>query len=200
MAAKSRIGRPRTWSACVSITGLLVVAGCGGSEPPEPQPETRQSEPQQDMASTGGYQAVENWLQIPPDQQVGFATWIDVDANDVVYLFRRCPVQCSDGPHPGEDDPPGSMWVFDSSGAFIEEWPQQGPQGLAKEAHGLHVDHDGNIWTTDVMLHDVKKFSPDGTLLMTLGKTGMPGETDETFNKPTQTFVDGAGNTFVTDG
>ena len=200
MAARSRIGRLKRWSACASIAGLLVAAGCSEPQQPEPQPEAQQTEPHVEMASMSGYHAVEDWFQIPPDQQVGFASWVDVDANDNVYVFRRCPVQCSDGPHPGEGDPPGSMWVFDSSGAFIEEWAPQGPQGLAKEAHGLHVDPDGNIWTTDVMLHDVKKFAPDGTLLMTLGKTGTPGETDDTFNKPTQTFVDGAGNIFVTDG
>ena len=153
----------------------------------------------QDLAGCTTYRLVEGWPQVPAGQQIGFASWIDVDAEGVVYVFRRCPVRCSDGPHPGENDPPGSVWLFDPSGKFIGEWPQ-GASGLATEAHGLHVDRDGFVWTTDVQRHDVKKFRADGTLVMTLGRTGLSGEGSDTFNQPTHVFVDVKGNIFVADG
>ena len=49
--------------------------------------------------------------------------------------------------------------------------------------HGLYVDRDGNVWVTDGQAnkagtkgHQVFKFSPDGKVLMTLGKAGVPGK------------------------
>jgi hypothetical protein len=43
--------------------------------------------------------------------------------------------------------------------------------------HGLSVDRAGNVWVTDGVGkdgkgHQVFKFSPDGKLLLTLGKAG----------------------------
>jgi DNA-binding beta-propeller fold protein YncE len=89
--------------------------------------------------------------------------------------------------------------VFDASGKFLREWPQS-PGGIAKEAHGLYVDRNGFVWTTDVQGHTVKKFRADGTLVMTLGKPGVPGETADTFNQPTNVWVAANGDIFVTDG
>eukprot|EP01052_Picozoa_sp_SAG31_P051933 SAG31_NODE_12573_length_931_cov_2.223558_2_plen_127_part_00 len=40
--------------------------------------------------------------------------------------------------------------------------------------HGVFVDRLDNIWVTDCGLHQVFKFSRDGTLLLTLGKPGGP--------------------------
>lgn len=114
-------------------------------------------------------------------------------------MFRRCPIKCSDAPHPGPNDPPASMLLFDSHGHYQREWePKSG--GQAKEAHGLHIDRHGNIWTTDAMLHVVKKYDPDGTLLLTLGQNGVPGQEAGTFNKPTNVFVASDDSIFVTDG
>jgi hypothetical protein len=154
----------------------------------------------QGLAADGAsYRLVEGWPQTPSGQQMGFASWIGVDAEGVVYVFRRCPAGCSDGGHPGEGDPPGNVWMFNRSGKFMGEWPQ-GPSGIAKEAHGLHVDRDGFVWTTDVQRHDVKKSRADGTLVMTLGTTGVSGQGRDTFNKPTHVFVGSSGDVFVTDG
>jgi DNA-binding beta-propeller fold protein YncE len=130
---------------------------------------------------------------------MGFVSWVDVDASGMAYVFRRCPIKCSDGPHPGPGDPPGSVLLFDSSGKYLREWePQSG--GKAKEAHGLYIDRNGFIWTADVQLHVVRKYRADGTLLMTLGKVGVPGETPDTFNKPTNAVIAADGSIFVTDG
>ena len=45
--------------------------------------------------------------------------------------------------------------------------------------HGIHVDRQGNVWLVDGAARDGKgnqvfKISPDGKVLMTLGKAGQP--------------------------
>ena len=42
--------------------------------------------------------------------------------------------------------------------------------------HGLRIDPDDNIWTTDVAGHVVCKLSPKGRIMMVLGVRGRPGE------------------------
>jgi sugar lactone lactonase YvrE len=67
------------------------------------------------------------------------------------------------------------------------------------------VDKDGDIWVTDGQGkggkgHQVFKFSPDGKVLMTLGKAGVAGEAPETFNAPSAVIVAPNGDIFVADG
>lgn len=155
--------------------------------------------PRVSAAGSSSYQLVNGWPSVPASVPMGFISWMAADDTGRTYVFRRCPMKCADGPHPGPSDPPGSMLLFDKAGKYLGEWePKSG--GKAKEAHGLSIDRNGFIWTTDVQLHVVKKYAADGTLLMTLGKVGVPGETPETFNKPTSVFVASDGSAFVTDG
>ena len=154
------------------------------------------------QASTAGapYRLVDDWPQVPASvTAMGWVSWVDADPAGLLYVFRRCPVKCSDGNHPAGNDPAASVLLFDSSGKYLREWePKSG--GHAKEAHGLHIDRNGFIWTTDVQLHVVRKYRADGTLLMTLGKVGVPGETPDTFNQPTNVLVAFDHSIFVTDG
>src|SRR5262249_47668555 len=48
--------------------------------------------------------------------------------------------------------------------------------------------------------HTVMKFSPDGKLLMTLGKPGVAGDGPDTFNAPSDILVAPDGNIFIADG
>ena len=154
---------------------------------------------QQLSAADGAYHLVEAWPTVPASVPMGSVSWVDFDAHGAMYMFRRCPIKCTDAPHPGPDDPAASMLRFDSNGNYQREWePKTG--GQAKEAHGLHIDRHGNLWTTDVMPHVVKKYGPDGTLLLTLGKNGVSGVEADTFNKPTNVFVASDDSVFVTDG
>lgn len=70
--------------------------------------------------------------------------------------------------------------------------------------HGLTIDHEDNVWVTDVALHQVFKFAPRGGSqeqpLMTLGKAFMPGAGDSKFCKPTSVAVLENGDFFVADG
>jgi sugar lactone lactonase YvrE len=71
--------------------------------------------------------------------------------------------------------------------------------------HGIRVDPAGNVWVTDVAGrngkgHQVVKFSPGGTVLMTLGKAGVAGDGPDEFNAPSAVLVAPNGNIFVADG
>jgi sugar lactone lactonase YvrE len=81
--------------------------------------------------------------------------------------------------------------------------------GLFLIPHGIDVDRDGNVWVTDASDgvdktpgkgHQVFKFSPDGKLLMTLGKAGVAGAGPDTFNRPSDVLVAPSGDIFVADG
>jgi sugar lactone lactonase YvrE len=86
--------------------------------------------------------------------------------------------------------------------------------------HGIEVDPDGNIWVTDAMDdaprgqrgarpaipnpqatrgHQIFKFSPDGKLLMTLGKKGGAALPDY-FYQPNAVLVAPNGDIFVAQG
>jgi sugar lactone lactonase YvrE len=80
------------------------------------------------------------------------------------------------------------------------------------------VDKDGNIWTTDtndqdtilgmpaktaqgvMMGQTVFKISPEGKLLMTLGKPGVGGDGPDVFDRPTGVAIGANGDIFVSDG
>jgi streptogramin lyase len=71
--------------------------------------------------------------------------------------------------------------------------------------HGMHVDKDGNVWVTDAdgkdgKGHQVVKFSPDGKVLLALGKAGVAGDGQDTFNRPSAVVTSPAGDIFVADG
>ena len=91
--------------------------------------------------------------------------------------------------------------------------------------HGIHVDRDGNVWVTDgqdnapaqpgasttsaaerrgpapgaTKGHQVFKFSPEGKLLMTLGKPGGAAEPDY-FYQPNDVVTAPNGDIFVAEG
>ena len=69
-------------------------------------------------------------------------------------------------------------------------WSTSFGAGMFVFPHGLYVDRDGNVWVTDGRAQErqgrtiVVKFSPDGKVLMTLGKPGVAGDGPDTFNAP----------------
>ena len=88
--------------------------------------------------------------------------------------------------------------LLGSFGAGVFAWP-----------HGIHVDRQGNVWITDAvgfganppdLGHVVYKFSPEGELLLTLGKKGTAGSGPDTFNQPSDVLVAPNGDVFVADG
>jgi DNA-binding beta-propeller fold protein YncE len=96
-------------------------------------------------------------------------------------------------------DPP--VMRFDPSGKVVKSFGA----GLIVQAHGMTVDRDGNVWVTDAQIKDGKgnqvlKFSPDGKLLMSLGKAGVAGSGTDVFSGPCDVAIAQNGDIFVADG
>lgn len=84
------------------------------------------------------------------------------------------------------------------TGAVAYEWGS----GMFYMPHGLTVDHENNVWITDVGLHQVMKFNPKNrtTPELKLGVAFQPGNTVQKFCKPTAVAVLPNGDFFVSDG
>ena len=99
----------------------------------------------------------------------------------------------------GSNLPP--ILKFDASGKLVKAFGA----GLLLFPHGIHVDREGNVWVTDGLGkdgkgHQVFKFSPDGKVLLTLGKAGVAGNGPDEFNAPSAVLVAPNGDIFVGDG
>lgn len=67
--------------------------------------------------------------------------------------------------------------------------------------HGMTIDHHGNIWVTDVALHQVFKFKPKSRYpSITIGRRFQPGSVPSQLCKPTAVAVATTGEIFVADG
>jgi len=67
--------------------------------------------------------------------------------------------------------------------------------------HGLTIDNDGNIFVTDVGLHQVLRFPPNATKPdLVLGTHMQPGSDHTHFCMPTSVAVAQSGDFFVADG
>ena len=71
--------------------------------------------------------------------------------------------------------------------------------------HCIHIDREDNVWVADGLgkdgkAHQVIKFSPDGKVLLTLGKPGIAGSGLDEFNAPSAVLVAPNGDIFVADG
>jgi DNA-binding beta-propeller fold protein YncE len=132
------------------------------------------------------YRAVEDWAHLPEGVKWGQVISVKPDAHGNLWVFHR-------------SEPP--ILEFDASGKFLKSFGG----GMFVQPHGLEIDREGNIWTTDQNAKDGKgqqviKFSPDGKVLMTLGKAGVAGSGPDAFNGPCDVAIAPNGDIFVADG
>jgi sugar lactone lactonase YvrE len=88
---------------------------------------------------------------------------------------------------------------FDENGKIVRAFGD----GLFTRSHGIRIDKDGNIWTTDVGAHTVMKLNHDGQVLLTLGEKGQAGAWDDAthrFNEPNDIVIAANGDLFITQG
>ena len=153
------------------------------------------------------YETTRNWGTLPEGRTWGSTAGIDIDPDGrSIWALDRCGANSCAGsnlPVAHKLDSTGKILKSLGAGMFI--FP-----------HGMHVDRDGNVWVTDGRTatpqelekfpdargkgHSVVKFSPDGKVLLTLGKPGVAGNPPDFLNEPTDVVTAPNGDIFVGDG
>lgn len=128
-----------------------------------------------------GYTVDPNWPRKPTEFIWQGMPGIAVDRHDLIWTFNRSnvPVQ-----------------VYRTDGTFVRAWGQ----GQVGRAHYMRIDSQGNVWLADIRLHVVRKYTQEGSLLLTLGTPSEPGEDERHLRQPTDVAIAASGDIFVSDG
>jgi len=135
--------------------------------------------------SSGRYAIDADWITLPDGADWNGATsWVTPDGHgNVLVLVRAAPY----------------FRLFTSDGRLLRAW---GAEGLFQNAHSVTFDSEGFIWATDSANHVVYKFSPEGEILLTLGKKGEAGDNSsrDLFNQVNHVAFAANGDIYVSDG
>jgi sugar lactone lactonase YvrE len=208
--------------ASVIVTGCVAARATGASVEAKTPPDT--NEPTNDGPNP--YRTIEHWAKLPDGRKMGSTSAIDIDKDGVsVWVAERCGVNSCLDPLTREIKKMDVIFKFDANGNVLKSFGS----GMFVAPHGIYVDKDDNIWVTDyqdnapsppdgrgagrgatqrgsmdpppgaTIGHQVFKFSPDGKLLMTIGKPGGAPE-PECCYQPNDVIVAKNGDIFVAEG
>lgn len=167
--------------------GALLAQGGGGAAPAKV------------TAPEIPFDTVPNFLKLPAGRYMGEGIGVGTNSKGHVFVFTRA----------GET----RLYEFDQAGEFMREFGA-GSYGFAF-AHAVRVDKYDNVWAVDEGTNIITKFSPEGKILMVLGKrpdaleqlTLMPGGSGYSgenkpysFHRQTDIAWDAQDNIFVSDG
>ena len=204
---------PTGRTAFTLLAVLATIAALGGAAGAQ---ETQYPKPTE---LPNPYRLVAGWPTLPKSMNGGH--WgevirVSVDSRGNIWVFHRCfnvvPPGSATCINRGDANPP--ILEFDPSGKLLKSFGA----GLFAYPHGFTLDRDGNLWASDVndqetvlgmsaknaegvvMGQEVLKLSPEGKVLMTLGKEGMAGTGPDMFDRPTGVAIAPNGDIFVSDG
>jgi sugar lactone lactonase YvrE len=177
------------------VAAALVAVSCSSPTPEPPTPGPPTAEPSGPNAAPNPYRTVEGWAKLPEGRVWGSSSAGAAARDGHIWVGERCGANtCA-----GSSLPP--VLEFDAAGMLVRSFGA----GLFIFPHGMHVDHEGNIWMTDAQGqgstgHQVFKFSRDGKVLLTLGRAGVAGGGIDAFTQPSDVAVAPSGDIFVADG
>jgi len=163
-----------------------------------------------DYAPTNGlpnpYVTVEGWAQLPEGRSWGSTSAVHIAPDgEHVWVAERCSGNINACVVNADLDP---VLLFDQEGNLVRSFGA----GVITWPHGIHVDGEGNVWVTDardnqvgdnppseVIGHQVHKFSPEGEYLMSLGEPGGAREPGYFF-QPNDVITSPDGHIFVAEG
>ena len=171
-----------TKSALFAGAGVVAMAGAAQAQVPQPY---------EDVPGV--------WAPLPDGNKWGSTSTVYYGGDGTIWAAERCGANGSCLDTPDRD----MIMQIDKDGKILKMFGA----GLIVWPHGIHVDHEGNVWIADGrgdeekgVGHQVHKFSPDGELLMSLGQPGKPGSGKYEFDMPCDVLVAPNGDIFVADG
>ncbi len=181
---------------------LLVAMAAGGGRAQDIAPVNSGVNP---------YRVIRDWAQLTREERPwGGSNGVAIDRDGKsVWATDRCSPGTAPGCLGSKANP---VHHFDEQGKEIRSFGG----GMFVWPHGIHVDRDGNVWVTDARVPTadeirkfpgeerkgsvVIKFSPEGKVLMTLGKPGVKGNPPEALTEPTDVLTDPAnGDVYVAE-
>ena len=170
----------RYLAACAAIA-LLAAAGpsLAQDKTVEPDKLVLPDFPKVNLAPW--YEVDPAWPQRPEQFAWAAMPGIAVDKDDNVWTFTRAkpPVQ-----------------VYSREGKLVRAWGDD----FVGSAHHIKLDREGNVWIADIDLHVVRKCSPTGQVMLTLGTPGKKGADASHLHAPTDMTIAKSGDIFVADG
>jgi sugar lactone lactonase YvrE len=150
------------------------------------------------------YETIVGWAKLPEGRTWGSTSAVDIDRDGKsIWVAERCGANTCVGSNVD------TVLKFDETGKLVKSFGA----GMFVFPHGLHVDFEGNIWVVDgqplasptrTAGHQIYKFSPEGKVLMTLGKPGgnQPGSPADpaVFYQPNDVLVAPNGDIWVCEG
>lgn len=94
---------------------------------------------------------------------IGGVPSVALDSKGNLWVFKRSPVGVT------------QLMKFDANRKLVLEVPES-VISYQEKAHGMAVDAQDNVWIADAGQATVKKLSPDGKLLLTIGERGKRGD------------------------
>ena len=138
----------------------------------------------------------ENWAKLPDGRKWGAAIGIEVDRDGKSIGSLTVVARMTAG---------SRLWRRSRSSTSTGKFMVSFGGGMFNFPHGLGVDREGNVWATDERGKNGKgavaiKFSPDGKVLMTIGKPGMPGDGRTRSIGPSDVAIAANGDIYIADG
>ena len=203
------------WLLLITVAAMALFGACAATMPYQTIADVQ---PTNDLPNP--YQTIAPWGKLPEGRKWGALNGVAIDNDgESVWVADRC------GANP--DIPPGAspfqydscagsplspVLKFDSSGNLLKSFGA----GMFIFPHKMYVDRDGNVWVVDMRGanerelkknpeakgkgHTVVKFSPEGKVLLTLGRAGVAGNPPDALTEPCSVVVAANGDIFVSEG
>jgi len=142
-----------------------------------------------------GFKVIEGWEKLPAGYTHKDVVGVSVDSRNRVYVLTRKQAR---------------VIVYEEDGTFVQSFGE----GLFTErTHGLTIGPDDSLYAVDDGNHMVRKFTPDGKEVLTIGTPGVASDTGYDgktigsirraagpFNRCTNIAVAPNGDLYVSDG